>query len=117
MQVLQDGVIQAFPRHLVPAVSEIVRDRFQSVVHGVSFDPWDNVMVGTCDGLIFGGAVELAGMFPEPDSILDRMLLVDEFEEDPWIGLGLFPVQRVSWEAKRRPGRSWKWSRANRWER
>jgi hypothetical protein len=44
-------------------------------------------------------------------------LLVDEFEEDPWIGLGLFPVQRVSWEAKRRPGRSWKWSRANRWER
>jgi hypothetical protein len=123
MQVLQDGLIQEFPRDLVPAVAEIVRTRFRSVVHGARFDPHDNLLIGTSEGLILGGARELAGMFPEPDSILNELLWVDEFEEDPWAGIETLPVQRMTWDeidlrlSKRQPVRSWKWRRASRWDR
>jgi len=113
MHVLQDGRLNAFPRHLVPAVTEIVRTRFREVVHGVSFDPHDNVMIGTSEGLIFGGAKELEMAFPEPVSILDTWMLVDEFEDDPWADLELPSVRQVRWDElrmlTRRPHyRSWK---------
>jgi hypothetical protein len=123
MQVLQGGLIQEFPGHLVAPVMDVIRTRFREVVHGVQFDPHDNVMIGTSEGVILGGAKELAGMFPEPDSVLNTWLSVDEFEDDPWAGLELPPVRRLTWTevdlqlSRRQPVRSWKWRRANRWER
>jgi hypothetical protein len=119
MQVLQDGLIQEFPRHLVPAVAEVVRIRFREVVHGVSFDPNDNTMIGTTEGVILGGSKELAAMFPEPDSILETWLLIDEMEDRPWADVKLPPVRRLTWDElvgrRRQPHKSWKFRRETRY--